>query len=170
MEFYGFFIPQDLILLYSAVFCLVGFLFSIIALIVAAKVSRRSKRILKDGDGRNITEAIVNYYEKCSKIMEDYHQADERLKQLEAESKTCVKKIGAIRYNAFGGNNSNQSFAAALLDDSDTGFVINGVYSRQQTATYLKPIQNGKALFELSGEEEDAILKAQLNYQENLKR
>ncbi len=170
MEIYGFYIPQELILLYSAVFCLVGFIFSIIALISACKVSRRSKRILKDGAGRDITEAIVNYYEKCENIMKDYHQADERLKKLEADSKSCVKKIGAIRYNAFGGNNSNQSFAAALLDDSDTGFVINGVYSRQQTATYLKPIQNGKALFELSSEEEDAILKAQLNYQENINR
>ncbi|MBQ2696042.1 MAG: DUF4446 family protein [Clostridia bacterium] len=163
-------IPQELILFYSVVFCAVGFLFAFIALIVAVKVSRRSKRILRDGSGRDITEAIVNYYKKCTEIMDDYNKAEERLKKLEAESKSCVKKVGAIRYNAFGGNNSNLSFAAAVLDDSDSGFVINGVYSRQQTTTYLKPINKGKSLFELSEEEEEAIKTAKINYERNITR
>ena len=165
MEILNFVIPEKLILFYSCLFCLLGFLFAFIALIVSIRVSRKSKRILRDGAGRDITEAIVNYYKKCTDIMNDYKEAEERLQRLEKENKSCIKKVGAIRYNAFGGNNSNMSFAAAVLDDSDTGFVLNGVYSRQQTATYLKPIHNGKSLFELSEEEEEAMRTAQLNYE-----
>ncbi|MBR5236954.1 MAG: DUF4446 family protein [Clostridia bacterium] len=165
MEILGYVIPQELILFYSCIFCIVGFFFAFIALVVACRVSRRSKRILKDGAGRDITEAIVNYYKKCTEIMDDYKAAENRLKKLEIESKSCVKKVGAIRYNAFGGNNGNLSFATAILDEENTGFVLNGVYTRQQTATYLKPIQKGKSLFELSEEEEEAIRTAQLNYE-----
>ena len=168
MDLFGIQIPQELLLFYSVIFCIVGFIFAFIALIVAIRVSKRSKRILKDGAGQDITEAIINYYKKCADIMDHYNQAEERLKRIEKETKSCVKKVGAIRYNAFGGNNSNQSFAAAILDDQNTGFVLNGVYSRQQTATYLKPIHKGKSLFELSEEEVEAIRTAQLNYERNI--
>ncbi len=170
MEILGYFIPMDVLLLACAGFCLAGFLFAIIAFIISVRASRRYKKIMRDGSGRDITEAIINYYEKCSDIMEHYNLAEERLKRLERETKSCVKKIGAIRYNAFGGNNSNQSFAAAVLDDSDSGFVINGVYSRQQTATYLKPIHRGSSVFELSEEEVEAIKTAKINYQKNIER
>ncbi len=165
MDILGYFIPQELFVLYSVAFCAVGFIFALIALIVALRVSRRSKKILKDGAGRDITEAIINYYKKCTEIMDDYKQAEERLLRLERENRACAKKIGAIRYNAFGGNNSNLSFAAAILDENDNGFVLNGVYARQQTATYLKPIQNGQSIFELSDEEREAIRTAQINYE-----
>ncbi len=170
MEIFGYVIPEELILLYSVAFCAVGFLFALIALVVSLKVSRRSKRILKDGSGRDITEAIVNYYQKCTEIMDEYNKAEERLQNLERQNKSNIKKVGAIRYNAFGGNNSNLSYAVAVLDDSDTGFVLNGVYSRQQTTTYLKPINKGKSLYELSEEEQEAIQTAQLNYERNIAR
>lgn len=168
MNILGYVIPQELILFYSCIFCLFGLLFAFIALIIAIRVSKRSKRILRDGAGQDITEAIVNYYKKCTEIVDDYKNAEERLKKLEAESRACAKKVGAIRYNAFGGNNSNLSFAAAILDENDTGFVLNGVYSRQQTTTYLKPLNRGKSLFELSEEEEEAIRTAQLNYERSI--
>jgi len=164
MEIFGFFLPLEILFFYGMLFCLIGFLFALIALIVASRSNRRLKRVLKDEAGRNITEAIVNYYKKCTDIMNDYKDAELRLRRLEAESKACVKKVGAIRYNAFGGNNGNLSFAAAVLDEEDTGFVINGVYSRQQTTTYLKPITKGQSAFELSDEEQEAIRTAHINY------
>lgn len=170
MNILGYNIPEVLILFYSVIFCLVGFVFALIALVLAMRVSRRSKRILKDGMGQDITEAIVNYYKKCADIMDHYKAAERRLEKLETENKACIKKVGAIRYNAFGGNNSNLSFATAVLDETDSGFVLNGVYSRQQTTTYLKPIHNGKSIFELSEEEEEAIKTAQINYNTITKR
>ena len=170
MEILGYFIPMDILLYSCAGLCLAGFLFAFIAFIISVRASRRYKKIMRDGSGRDITEAIINYYEKCSDIMEHYNMAEDRLTRLEKESRACVKKVGAIRYNAFGGNNSNQSFAAAILDDTDSGFVINGVYSRQQTATYLKPINRGSSVFELSEEEIEAIQTAKMNYQKNIDR
>ncbi len=170
MEIFGYFIPMEILLASCAGFCLLGFLFAFISFIMSVRTKRRYKKIMRDGSGRDITEAIINYYEKCSDIMNHYNQAEDRLKTLERESRACVKKIGSVRYNAFGGNNGNLSFAAAVLDDSDTGFVINGVYTSQQTATYLKPIHNGTSVFELTEEDMEAIKTAKLNYQRNIER
>lgn len=165
LEILGNVIPYEWILFGSCILCLLGFLFALIGMIVSIRLKAKYKKILRDNAGRDITEAIANYYKKCSDIIDDFQEAEERIIKLEAESKACAKKVGAIRYNAFGGNNANLSFAVAVLDESDSGFVLNGVYSRQQTTTYLKPIQQGKSLFELSEEEEEAIRTAKLNYE-----
>ena len=164
MEVYGFYIKEIYILLACAGFCFLAFLFSFIALIISARAGRRSKKLLRCNEGYDISRSITSYYEKCSRIMENYEAAENRLVKLEKESKAAVKKVGALRYNAFGGNNGNLSYAVAVLDDENSGFVLNGVYTPQQTATYLKPVKNGNSLFELSPEEQEAILKAQENY------
>ncbi|MBE7010810.1 MAG: DUF4446 family protein [Ruminococcaceae bacterium] len=164
MDFYGFYIPEMYIVIAEVGLCFLAFLFGLIALIIAAKAGRRSKKILRCNEGYDISRSISSYYEKCAALMENYQAAEERLQKLEKNSKAAAKKIGALRYNAFGGNNGNLSYAVAVLDEEDTGFVLNGVYTSQQTATYLKPIKNGHSAFELSEEEQEAILKARENY------
>ena len=76
MEILGYFIPMDILLYSCAGLCLAGFLFAFIAFIISVRASRRYKKIMKDGSGRDITEAIINYYEKCSDIMEHYNMAE----------------------------------------------------------------------------------------------
>lgn len=168
MNLFGMEIPTELILFYGGILFIITFILAVSGFLTAVKTNRRMKKVLHDAAGNDITDAIINYYQKCTDIMNHYNEAETRLQEIERNMGTCVKKIGAIRYNAFEGNNSNLSFAAAVLDDTDSGFVLNGVYSRGQTATYLKPLTNGKSLFELSEEEKEAIHTAQFNYEKKM--
>ena len=66
--------------------------------------------------------------------------------------------VGYLRYNAFSETGGSLSFALALLDFENSGFVINGVYSRDNTTTtYAKPVVNGKSKYTLVKEEEEAL-------------
>ena len=168
MSVFGFSFPMELVLFYGAVLILILLIISVSGLVIALKANKRMKKVLQDAAGNDITDAIVKYYQKCTDIMNHYNEAESRLQELERNMGSCVKKIGAIRYNAFEGNNAKLSFAAAILDDADSGFVLNGVYSRGQTATYLKPLINGKSQFELSEEEVEAIKTAQFNYEKKM--
>ena len=67
------------------------------------------------------------------------------------------KKIGLIRYNAYKDTGSNLSFALAILNENDTGIVLNGIYGRDTSNIYAKPVVNGKSEYALSKEEEQAI-------------
>ena len=165
MSFFEINFPAELILFYVIILLVILLIISVWGLTVALKTNKKMKSVLKDAAGNDITDAIINYYKKCSEIMNNYQEAESRLQEIEREVGSCVKKIGAIRYNAFEDNNAKLSFVTAVLDDSDSGFVLNGVYSRGQTATYLKPITNGKSQYELSEEEEEAIKTAQYNYE-----
>ena len=58
---------------------------------------------------------------------------------------------------------SDLCFAIALLDFEDTGVVINGIYSRDGSSTYAKPVEKGTSTYTLSTEEIQAIDMAKRN-------
>ena len=73
---------------------------------------------------------------------------------------TCIQKIGIVRYNAFKDTGSDLSFALAMLDEKNNGVVLNGIYSREMSNIYAKPVEKGKSKYTLSEEEQQAIQKA----------
>ena len=76
---------------------------------------------------------------------------------LDDNLKICIQKTGIVRYNAFRDTGSELSFALALLDRENNGVVLNGIYSRENSNIYAKPIENGIPLYKVSEEEEEAI-------------
>ena len=49
------------------------------------------------------------------------------------------------------------SFVLALLDDYDSGFVLNAVHSRDNCFLYIKEIVKGESYIMLSNEEVEAL-------------
>ena len=52
------------------------------------------------------------------------------------------------------------SFALALLNKENTGFVINAMHSREGCYTYIKEIIRGESYILLGEEEKEAVDKA----------
>lgn len=164
MNIFGYFIDINYILIAAAAFFGLIFIFTLIALILSVKANRKMKKLLNYNKGNDILSVVTDYYEKCKSIEDNFFDINESIKELSKESEASIKKVGTIRYDAFDENNANLSFAAAILDEKDNGFVINGVYSRGNTATYLKSIKDGKSIHALSDEEMQAISIAKENY------
>ena len=49
------------------------------------------------------------------------------------------------------------SFALALLDKNNNGFVLNAMHSREGCYTYIKEIVNGESYIVLAEEEKNAL-------------
>ena len=54
------------------------------------------------------------------------------------------------------------SFSIAILDSYNDGVIITGIYSRQDSITYAKPVDKGISRYELS-EEETYVLNDAIN-------
>ncbi len=134
-------------------------LIGVIALIISTKEQRgRYKKMLeKLGNGKNIENDIMAYVEKVESVSKQNDEIINYCQNIDNNIRNCIQKIGMVRYNAFQDTGSNLSFAVALLDDKNTGIVINGIYSRDCSNIYSKPIENGKSNFILSSEEKEAI-------------
>ena len=74
--------------------------------------------------------------------------------------KDCIQKIGIVRYNAYSDAGNDLSFAVALLDNKNNGIVFNGIYSREMSNIYAKPVVNGKSKYNITEEENQALEKA----------
>ena len=65
-----------------------------------------------------------------------------------------------MKYNAFKDVGSDLSFALAILNNQNDGIVLNGIYSRETSNIYAKPVIKGESTYTLSEEEKEAIKKA----------
>ena len=67
---------------------------------------------------------------------------------------------GIVKYDAFSDVGGKMSFALAMLDDSNSGFVLNTIHNRDNCFQYLKEIVNGESYIMLSSEEIEALNRA----------
>ena len=69
-----------------------------------------------------------------------------------------LQKSGFVRFNPFSNSGGDQSFALAILNGHNDGFVISSLHSRDQTRTFAKSVKAGLGQkSELSKEEKSAI-------------
>jgi hypothetical protein len=77
--------------------------------------------------------------------------------RLDAESLKHVQQVGVVRFNAFDNTGSDLSFAVAMLDATDSGFVLSGIYGREESRVYAKPVLKGESTYMLTKEEKQAL-------------
>lgn len=106
-----------------------------------------------------ILEAVVRETNMSKKALAELTK---RCDTIEKESRFHIQKIGLLRFNPFKDTGGDQSFILALLDATDTGIIISGLYSRSGTRWYAKKILKGKGSeHELSDDEKKALKLAQ---------
>ena len=71
-----------------------------------------------------------------------------------------LNKYGIVKYDAFDDVGGKMSFALAMLDKENTGFILNAIHSRDNCFLYLKEIVKGESYIMLSTEEIDALRQA----------
>lgn len=122
--------------------------------------TRYTNFIKKMSKGNNFEEALRTYIEKVEDVSDRNEEIIKYCKRLDSELEMCIKKVGIYRYNAFKDTGSDLSFTLALLNENNDGIVLNGIYSREMSNIYAKPIKNGESVYKISDEEKEAIRRA----------
>ena len=144
---------------------LITFLLLIITIILLASVSKLKKRyrkMMRGVNNKNLEEVINLNLDNIEKAMNSSQDAINECKKLSEEMKGCVNKVAVMRYKAFENVGSDLSFSIAILDSYNDGVIITGIYSRQDSTTYAKPIDKGISRYDLS-EEELHVLNEAIN-------
>lgn len=146
------------------VLLLILFIFYISLSVRYTRLKKRIDTFMRGESGVNIEKLLKSYISEVesalAKVNDFQRQMDEIVKKLEMS----IKKVAIVRYNAFDEVGSDLSFSIALLDDHDDGVVITGIYGRNETTTYAKPIKNGMSNYKLSAEELEVIDKARKKF------
>ena len=141
------------------VLVLIQFILLIVAFRSLSKVENKFRKIMRGVNNKNLEELINSYLDKVKK---DSEETLETNKILKAQVEKCTQKVSVIRYKAFEDVGSDLSFSVALLDGENNGVILTGIYGRDYSTTYAKPIDKGISRYDLS-EEELHVLNAAMN-------
>ncbi|QNU66990.1 DUF4446 family protein [Ruminiclostridium herbifermentans] len=143
---------------------IVGFIFILInCVLLISNIKKTNKlktkyaRFMNGLSDRNMEELLDTCLTNINNVSAKNKDIEVKINDIERNLIQCIQKVGIIRFNAFDNVGSDLSFAIALLDNNDTGIVISGIYARDSSSTYAKPIISGKSKYSLSAEEIQAI-------------
>jgi hypothetical protein len=89
------------------------------------------------------------------------NEANEKnIRKMFDNMKFTFQKVGLVKYDAFNEMGGKLSFSLAMLNESDNGFVLNAVHSREGCYTYIKEIIDGNSIITLAEEEQEALKMA----------
>lgn len=161
MDIFFNFLRSDIFLLVLFIIVIILLILYITSVINLKKLRTSYSRFMsKLGNGNNIEELLKEYIKRVETVEAKNGEIISYCKVIDENIKRCTQKIGIVRYNAFKDVGSNLSFTLALLDNNNNGVVLNGIYSRDNSNIYSKPVKDGKSEYVLSDEEKEAIEKA----------
>ena len=129
--------PMVLIVGFS-ILSLVLLIVVIICIVKLNKLYRRYDIFMRGKDAETLEDTIMD-------IMDEM----EELQEKDRSSK-----------NAFKGMGGNLSFVIAMLDNKNSGFILDVVHSREGCYIYLKEVEEGATEVLLGGEEQEALEQA----------
>lgn len=117
----------------------------------------RLARLLAGKDAKTLEDTIVRLRDELSKLFEYRKGNDARMADHDNRLKRNVAHVETIRFNPFTGQGGNQSWSTLLMNEHGDGVVITGLWGRDKSSVYAKPIKNGGSDHELSDEEKELI-------------
>ncbi|MDD3279766.1 MAG: DUF4446 family protein [Lachnospiraceae bacterium] len=127
------------------------------------RVKKKYRIFMKGKDAQSLEKVFANKFREIEKItaINEHYQFD--IDMLKKESMKTLKKYGIVKYDAFDDVGGKLSFALAMLDRNNTGFVLDAIHSRDNCFVYMKEIVKGESYVMLSKEEIKA-LKLAVNF------
>jgi hypothetical protein len=124
------------------------------------KTNKRFDALLEKGKIKDLKEVLFKQIDKTKEQEEIISGVIARVKNIENVSERTFQKIGVVRFNPFNNLGGNQSFAVALLDGKNNGFIISSLFIKEGSRVYAKLIKEGKSEYSLSEEEQEALKRA----------
>ncbi len=136
----------------------------LLAMLQVKKLKNKFDRFMRpNSKSHNLELQLKEYLDEVREIKEKNDGIFEDIEDIKRVLKTGIQKIGIVKYNTFEEIGGELSYSIALLDQNDSGIVLNSLYYRDGCYTYAKQIIAGDCLSPLSEEEREAIVAAKDN-------
>ena len=142
-------------------------LFVILLFLLYVNVTMKYNRLkssymtfMRGKDGKTLEESMKERFAEVDTILKVTKQNRSDIREINRRLEGNYQKLGIIKYDAFNEMGGKLSFALAMLDGKNNGWVINAMHSREGCYTYVKEIIKGESYVELAEEEAEALDKA----------
>ena len=148
------------ILLGMAAISIVLFILVIIQMIKLGRLNRKYNYFMRGKDAETMEDMILDELDEIKNLKAENRASKDSIRTLNRTFRSSFQKLGIVRYNAFEGMGGSLSFAFAMLDYTNSGFVLNCVHSRNGCYLYIKEVDAGHTEVVLGNEEKEALEQA----------
>lgn len=124
------------------------------------RVFRGYELFMRGKNGADLEKTLLELAGRVERLQNQDMANKDMLRVLNRKQVNSYQKIGIKKYNAFEGMGGMASFALALLDQENSGVILNVIHSRSSCYTYLKEIKEGECELALGAEEKAALMEA----------
>lgn len=112
------------------------------------------------GEAASQADAVQAIRGEVAGLSADVQDSAVAMRELEAVSRTSLRRVAVVRYDAFADVGGRLSYSVAVLDDTGSGLVLTALSGKSDTRTYVKAVSAGAGESPLTPEEEQAVAAA----------
>jgi len=125
-----------------------------------SKMKSRYRQMMTGVEGANLERMLIGHINEMKGVAEESKQIKQENKRLDKILQTATTRIGIVRFSAFADMGSDLSYAVAMLDAHNNGVLFSSIFAREDSRSYVKPIEAGRSTYKLTREEAEALDKA----------
>lgn len=158
MEYLGI-AGMDIAYLFIAIFILMIaiIVLLIIQIVKYSKLKKKYEKFMKGKDAKSLEQDIIALFEDNKFIKNENEKNRKDIREIMRRMEYCYQKIGLVKYDAFQQMGGKLSFCLCLLDNKNSGFLLNSVHSSDGCYSYTKEIKKGESELSLGEEEKEAL-------------
>lgn len=150
-------IDSDYVLIGLAALVVILLIVVFINIIQMHKLKKKYKMFMDGKNAKTLEESIMNRMDQIDNLIASNRKNENDIQVIYKNMKNAFQKVGLVKYDAFNEMGGKLSFSLALLNESNDGFIINAMHSREGCYTYIKEIIDGNSVIALAGEEKEAL-------------
>jgi len=150
-------IDSDYVIIGMAVLVLALLVLWIVNIVQIRSLKKNYKIFMSGKKAKSLEETLIKRLDEVDHLLEANEANEKNIKVLFSNMKYTYQKVGLVKYDAFHEMGGKLSFSLVLLNETDNGFVMNAVHSREGCYTYVKEIIDGNSVLPLAEEEQEAL-------------
>lgn len=154
-EYLGF--DSDYIIIGLTALCLILLILVIVNMAQTGKLKKKYQSFMLGKNAKSLEDTLITRLDQVDRLLGSNAENEKNIKKLFDNMKNTFQKVGLVKYDAFNEMGGKLSFSLALLNESNDGFVMNAVHSREGCYTYIKEIVDGNSIIALAEEEQEAL-------------
>lgn len=123
-------------------------------------MKKRYRKMMTGADGSNLERMLIGHINEMKAVAEENERIKQENERLDALLQLAITRVSVVRFRAFDDMGSDLSYAVALLDSHNNGVILTSIFGREDSRSYVKPVENGTSTYALMAEEQQALDEA----------
>ena len=149
-----------IILIAMTILLVLLIILSIVTLVKLSSTKKRYKMLVNGATGEDLENIIADHIAQMNELVVKNNKIDEDYAAMRNLFEKSLQKIAVYRFSAFHDMGGDMSYAVAMLDHNNNGVIFSSIFGRQESCTYVKPVENGISKYPLSEEENKVLQEA----------